>query len=81
MDSVTSSLAMVKGLLPSNGIPQVQNYLYGVWSQPSGDGPSKVVNPSSGTEIAVVPYSNESDPDNAVVVALRLVDLSQASLG
>ena len=49
----------------------VQNYVGGTWTQPDGSDGQQVLNPATGEELAFVPFSTESDVNNAVETGLE----------
>ena len=49
----------------------VQNYVGGTWKRADGDDGQDVINPATGEELAFVPFSSESDVDDAVASGLE----------
>ena len=49
----------------------VQNYVDGTWKRADSDDGQDVINPATGEELAFVPFSSESDIDDAVTSGLE----------
>ncbi|SDK56779.1 CoA-acylating methylmalonate-semialdehyde dehydrogenase [Natronorubrum texcoconense] len=52
----------------------VQNYVGGTWKRADSDDGQDVINPATGEELAFVPFSSESDVNDAVATGLEAFD-------
>ncbi|WP_440767132.1 CoA-acylating methylmalonate-semialdehyde dehydrogenase [Natronorubrum sp. DTA7] len=52
----------------------VQNYVGGTWKRADSDDGQEVINPATGEKLAFVPFSSESDVDDAVATGLEAFD-------